>query len=104
MDGASRSQDRRCLENFGETNQFAELRSVHPQSEHYSLVRRTRRPGTSAAELFAHIRSRHTLFMKAAFVQRIGLADEDVGCHFVFGATELSKRGKQREIIESFQG
>src|SRR5262249_42527520 len=53
------------------------------------------------AALF-HIDSRNTLLVKAALVHRIGLADEDVGRHFVFGAPKLSESRTQHQIIKCF--
>ena len=41
------------------------------------------------------------LLVEAALVHGVGFAHQDVGGDLVFGATELSQRGKQNEIIES---
>jgi len=41
--------------------------------------------------------------MKAAFEHCVGLADENMRRHLIFGATELSQGRKQSQVIESFQ-
>src|SRR4029450_2084864 len=49
-----------------------------------------------------HVGSRNTLLMKAALVHCIGLADEDVGRDFVFGAPKLSESRKKHQVIKCF--
>src|SRR5262245_5408834 len=52
---------------------------------------------------FSHVGGRNARFMKAILVHRIGLANEDMRRHLVFGAPKFSERREQRQIIKSLQ-
>jgi len=47
---------------------------------------------------------RHALVVKAALVHGVGLADENMGGHFVFRAAELTERRQKNQIIKRFGG
>src|SRR5262245_15984729 len=56
-----------------------------------------------ALSSFGHVGGRNARFMKAILVHRIGLANEDMRRHLVFGAPKFSERREQRQIIKSLQ-
>src|SRR5262245_64944411 len=56
----------------------------------------------SDPEFLFHVSSRNALLVKAALEHRIGLADEDVGRDFVFGAPKLSESCKKHQVIKCF--